>query len=92
MPLLSGPLACHLRRGAKLEVLAEVNLSYHFVVGKILCRTRFKYLAFVEQIGAVGYGERLVDVVVGYYDAYILLFQRAYDTFCLLYTSDAADD
>ena len=63
----------------ELEMLAQVDLANHRVGGQFLGRTRLEDLALVEQVGAVGDGQRLVDVVVGDDDADILVLQRSDD-------------
>lgn len=63
----------------ELEMLAEVDLANHRVGGQLLGRTRLEDLALVEQVGAVGDGQCLVDVVVGDDDADILVLQRSDD-------------
>ena len=50
---------------AELEVLAEVFLADFGVVGQLLGGAAFQDGAFVEEVGAVGDGQGLVDVVVG---------------------------
>ena len=50
---------------AELEVLAEVFLADFRVVGQLLGRTTLEDGTLVEQVGPVGNGQGLVDVVVG---------------------------
>ena len=69
----------------ELEMLAEVDLANHRVGGQFLGRTRLEDLALVEQVGAVGDGQRLVDVVVGDDDADVLVLERRHDRLDVLH-------
>ena len=66
-------------------MLPEVDLADHRVGGQLFGRTRFQDLALVEQVGAVGDGQRLVDVVVGDDHADVLVLERRHDRLDVLH-------
>ena len=70
---------------SQLKVLAEIYLTYQLILGQLLGCTGFENLTLVEEIGAVGDGQRLVNVVVGDDYTDILILQRRNDTLNILY-------
>src|SRR5258706_11105296 len=70
---------------AQLEVLTEINLAHKRIVGKLFGRSCFEKFSFHHQIGAIGDGKCLVNVVIADEDANIFLFEASYDTLNFFY-------
>ena len=62
---------------SELEVLSQVFLADLRVGGQLFSRAALQDAAFVEQVGPVGDGQGLVDVVVGDDDADVLGLQSS---------------
>ncbi len=60
---------------AEFEVLAKVNFSYMFILSKLGRGARHEDAALEKKVGAIGYGKRLVNVVIGDDYSYILVLQ-----------------
>ena len=70
---------------AELEVAAQVFLAHVGVVGHLFGGAVVEHTAFVEEVGAVGDAEGLVDVVVGDEDADVAVLEVCDDVLDVLH-------
>ena len=64
--------------------MSQIDLTDHFVVCQIFCRTGFQDTTLEKQVGTVGDREGFVDVVVGYDDSDVFVFQCGDDALDIL--------
>ena len=76
----------------QLKVLAEVDTSYHLVIRQLLSSTCFKDFTLVKEVGTVGNGESLINIVVGDDNTDILILQGRNDTLDILYRDKSIND
>ena len=65
-------------------MLAQIDLAHHLIGGQLLGAAGLEDFALEEQVGAVGDGERLIDVVVGDDDSDIFVLERGHDALNIL--------
>ena len=68
----------------KLKVLTQIYATHHLVCCKLLGCTGLEDFTLIEQVGAVGNGEGLIDIVVGDNYADILLLKGCHDALNIL--------